>query len=106
MPVDREKLRKNRQQSTVPTSTTLLTKKHSSQTNKRKLPCRATQCRMACFVNRVCLDISVNEAHFETSWFYQNGLAGFVLHAYHDHALSGGHFAVKPTYDKIHKEHL
>ena len=30
-----------------------------------------------------------------------NALIGLVLHAYYDHALSGGHFLFRPTYDKI-----
>ena len=28
-------------------------------------------------------------------------LTGLIMHAYHDHALSGGHFAFRATYDKI-----
>ena len=32
-------------------------------------------------------------------------LTGLVMHAYHDHALSGGHFAYKPTYEKIRQKY-
>ena len=34
-----------------------------------------------------------------------NALIGLVLHAYHDHALSEGHFAFRPTYDKIRQKY-
>ena len=34
-----------------------------------------------------------------------NALIGLVLHAYHDHALSGGHLAFRPTYDKIRQKY-
>lgn len=35
-----------------------------------------------------------------------NALSGLlVLHAYHDHALSGGHLAFRPTYDKIRQKY-
>ena len=30
-------------------------------------------------------------------------LVGLILHAYHDHVLSGGHLAFRPTYDKSAK---
>ena len=33
-----------------------------------------------------------------------NALIGLVLHAYHDHPLSGGHLAFGPTYDKIRQK--
>ena len=31
-------------------------------------------------------------------------LVGLILHAYHDHVLSGGHLALRPTYDKIRQK--
>ena len=34
-----------------------------------------------------------------------NALVGLVLHAYHDHALSGGQLAFRPMYDKIRPKH-
>ena len=34
-----------------------------------------------------------------------NTLIGLVLHAYHEHALSGGHLAFRPTYDKIRQKY-
>ena len=32
-------------------------------------------------------------------------LTGLVLHAYHDHVLSGGHLASRPTYEKIRQKY-
>ena len=32
-------------------------------------------------------------------------LAGLILHAYHDHVMSGGHLASRPTYDKIRQKY-
>lgn len=32
-------------------------------------------------------------------------LTGLVMHAYHDHALSGGHLADRPTYEKIRQKY-
>ena len=34
-----------------------------------------------------------------------NALIGLVLHAYHDHTLSGGHLASRPIYDKIRQKY-
>ena len=34
-----------------------------------------------------------------------DALTGLVMHAYHDHALSGGHLAYRPTYDKIRQKY-
>ena len=32
-------------------------------------------------------------------------LVGLILHAYHDHVLSGRHLASRPTYEKIRQKH-
>ena len=32
-------------------------------------------------------------------------LTGLVMHAYHDHVLSGGHVASRPTYEKIRQKY-
>ena len=32
-------------------------------------------------------------------------LVGLILHAYHDHVLTGGHLAFRPTYDKIRQKY-
>ena len=31
-------------------------------------------------------------------------LVGLIMHAYHDHVLSGGHIAFRPTYDKTRQK--
>ena len=32
-------------------------------------------------------------------------LVGLIIHAYHDHVLSGGHLASRPTYEKIRQKY-
>ena len=32
-------------------------------------------------------------------------LVGLIMHAYHDHVLSGGHIAFRPTYDKTRQKY-
>ena len=39
--------------------------------------------------------------HFRKRSTSRDHLVGVILHAYHDHVLSGGHLAFRPTYDKI-----
>ena len=38
---------------------------------------------------------------FKDQLVLPHDLTGLVMHAYHDHALSGGHLAFRPTYEKI-----
>ena len=34
-----------------------------------------------------------------------DSLVGLIVHAYHDHVLSGGHLASRPTYEKIRQKY-
>ena len=41
---------------------------------------------------------------FRDQMVVPKALVGLILHAYHDHVLSGGHLAFRPTYDKIRQK--
>ena len=42
---------------------------------------------------------------FRDQFVVPEALVGLILHAYHDHALSGGHLASRPTYEKIRQKY-
>ena len=43
----------------------------------------------------------LRKSTFRDQLVVAKALVGLILHAYHDHVLSGGHLAFRPTYDKI-----
>lgn len=53
---------------------------------------------MVCYLGRVYPGTCENEVPFVANWWVSQSLVGVVLHVFHDHALSGGHLAYKPTF--------
>ena len=47
----------------------------------------------------------LRKSTFRDQLVVAKALVGLILHAYHDHVLSGGHLAFRPTYDKIRQKY-